>query len=78
MNVSTINRTLGEFPPSMRLIVKLGGAEVSETTVAEAMADLMKHNLYDDATYYGRESFILREHPNKDPARHGHLTMDWW
>lgn len=82
MNVADILEALREFPPSMRLIVRSPPPQVQvETTVIELTIRLAQEPPDVSMNYFGRSSFILREHQPKPtpnaPPQLAWLTMDW-
>jgi hypothetical protein len=61
MNVEQLKSILGEYAPSMRLVVVIEQQRLLKTTVVEMLLKLMTQPPAALLTFYGRSNVIIRE-----------------
>ena len=61
MNVDQLRSILGEYPPSMRLIIVVEQQTMWEMTVVEILLELMAKPEHELLAFCGRDNCIIRE-----------------
>lgn len=61
MNVEQLTSILKEYPMSRKLLVVIDGQTMRETSVAEAVCDLIQAQPSELLTFFGRNNCIIRE-----------------